>query len=508
MKIKKFMVLMAALSLILSACSLQKAQAWFGSKNQSLEDAAGEIAKDLVRVYQKNPLGPLDHKPFVHISQNHLVDPKEGNIYPFSKFLCEELRNALGKTGQFKITDDDTFINTDFLLTGTYYREGQKLNILARLIGIAQTRDKKAGKQGNFDAASARTDLKQKYWSKHWFSESAGDRMLFLMHKLESKSFSKLFHECFRKKLTVRVNNLVYENTAAFSTFSAYISPFASDYFTQTDLLTPVGDIQEGDKSRSVVPVPITTKDVTMAAMTNATHYTTGSYWLISQNEIEVKVVLHTAKGQVLASDSIKIASQLMRPDWLHPPLSNDQKTKNDLKVLDAVNPDQQLSVELFTQKGKDNLCFASGEQIIFHLKTNRDAFIRMFNRGPDGKVLQIYPNNYDHGQKVKAHQFITIPNASYDKGFKFKVNPPTGNEVVFLYASDQPLPELPGEKLDYFYGVKSMDFSTRQIHRHYTEYAAARGIFLSKDVISFRTAIDKNFCSGLFNTQEKKHAD
>ena len=70
---------------------------------------------------------------------------------------------------------------------------------------------------------------------------------------------------------------------------------------------------------------------------------------------------------------------------------------------------------------------------------------------------------------------------------FKFQVQGKTGNEMVFAFASDQPLPDLPGAK-EMVYGMKQVSLTSGEITLWYMDYASRRGISLSWDSVPILT--------------------
>ncbi|MBT3368674.1 MAG: DUF4384 domain-containing protein [Nitrospina sp.] len=459
------------------------------AESRCLRDVAGTIVAQLSKSLQKSgyaPKVPL-RKPVVFVSRNYFIDPYKETIYPFSSYLFKEMQAALTATGRFDVVDH-TDVDSHLFVACAYYAEGNRLNITCHLKGDVSAEGDGELLLGN--VATGGDTLAKKYWSKGWFDEDARDKMFFLLRKIEDKSCNKLM--VLKDKPRVLVNKLRFQNTETFSPFSDYISQYAVDYFTKSNLLIPKSNVAEAlsayqsTKSRNIVPVSV--REGSVAAMVNASHYLDGSYWRVSPDEIEVRCILANLAGDILAGESIKIKTRLINPEWLVIPPVEKTPLIDDLSAPEVSESPTIPGVELFTQKGRDNLFFSEGEEMLFLIKTNQPAHIRLFNRGADNRVYQIYPNAFDDGlHQSVANEVLTVPNDRYQKEFAFKVQAPFGSETVMVYASSRPLPELACKDLSYF-GVKRMDGSLPEIKAAYTQYATENGLTLSSGLIRLVT--------------------
>jgi len=151
----------------------------------------------------------------------------------------------------------------------------------------------------------------------------------------------------------------------------------------------------------------------------------------------------------------------------------------------DRVPGEDPFEVEILTTRGKNNLTYAKGEKIVFLIKVNRNAHVRIFNRGADGHIYRIFPNAFHPDDRVPAGQPVAVPGKGYGN-FAFEVKPPLGNEIAKIYAADRPLQELPGKALGR--GFKQMTLSAKQIQEAFTGYALKHGIALGQDDVVIRT--------------------
>jgi len=149
---------------------------------------------------------------------------------------------------------------------------------------------------------------------------------------------------------------------------------------------------------------------------------------------------------------------------------------------------EEKLTVELLTQKGRNNLTFKTDDEIVFFIKANRNVFAKIYSKDSEGNILRIYPNDFVDARKIfKAGEVTSIPDNKYDSRFKFTVAGTTGDEIVFAFTSDKVLPDLPSKDAGTF-GMRVMQLDVNGMKKAFTEYALGRGNFLSWDSIPVRT--------------------
>jgi PKD repeat protein len=100
--------------------------------------------------------------------------------------------------------------------------------------------------------------------------------------------------------------------------------------------------------------------------------------------------------------------------------------------------PAGALSVRIWVDKP----AYALGETIQIHFELSQAAYVYIWDITPDGKVTQIFPNQYDPQNYFQAGTY-TIPSAG--KGYQFRVTPPTGTEWLQIMATTVPIPYFQG---------------------------------------------------------------
>lgn len=82
---------------------------------------------------------------------------------------------------------------------------------------------------------------------------------------------------------------------------------------------------------------------------------------------------------------------------------------------------------------------YALGEKVSLFVKTNRDAYVSVFNVGPSGKSTVLFPNAHQTDHKVSGNRVVRIPSSG--SGASIKVKGPVGAELIKVIASTSPEP-------------------------------------------------------------------
>jgi hypothetical protein len=84
----------------------------------------------------------------------------------------------------------------------------------------------------------------------------------------------------------------------------------------------------------------------------------------------------------------------------------------------------------------RSDLTYAQGEAVHIFVQTSEDAYVTVFNVGPSGQAIQLFPNAFQTNNFVRANVPVEIPSANA----RIAVNGPFGAELVKIVASDKPL--------------------------------------------------------------------
>lgn len=106
-----------------------------------------------------------------------------------------------------------------------------------------------------------------------------------------------------------------------------------------------------------------------------------------------------------------------------------------------VVNPKPSFEVEVWLDKSGREPVYQIGEQIEISVRTNKDAYIYLFNIRSNGQIVQILPNDIDDSGRsnyLRAGETKSFPprNANY----MFEIDRPTGLDKVIAVASEERL--------------------------------------------------------------------
>jgi uncharacterized protein DUF4384 len=107
-------------------------------------------------------------------------------------------------------------------------------------------------------------------------------------------------------------------------------------------------------------------------------------------------------------------------------------------------------SLRMTTWFDRSDLTYAQGESVRIFVQTSEDAYVTVFNVGPSGQAIQLFPNAFQTSNLVRANVPVEIPSANA----RIAVNGPFGAELVKIVASDKPLTIVAESQLDHRGGV------------------------------------------------------
>jgi hypothetical protein len=87
-------------------------------------------------------------------------------------------------------------------------------------------------------------------------------------------------------------------------------------------------------------------------------------------------------------------------------------------------------------------------DKLSFTVKSSRDGFVNVLLQGPDGSLLQLFPNNQAADNRIKAGQTLTLPQANWI----LDTAEPAGAEHFLVVVSQHPRDFSPLSKKREFY--------------------------------------------------------
>ena len=118
-----------------------------------------------------------------------------------------------------------------------------------------------------------------------------------------------------------------------------------------------------------------------------------------------------------------------------------------------ATNNNQSINIEVSTYLG-DKQKFKAGDKIAFLVSLDNDAHLLMVYEDAQHNLIQIIPNPYRKNSLYKEGLFIAVPDSK--EPFEFLINPPFGEEKLWVFASSKPFPEISGTTLEN--GLRKLD--------------------------------------------------
>jgi hypothetical protein len=98
----------------------------------------------------------------------------------------------------------------------------------------------------------------------------------------------------------------------------------------------------------------------------------------------------------------------------------------------------KQTSLQVTASVDRADLTYAKGEAVKLNVKVNEDAHILVFDTGPTGNIVRLFPNQVQKDDLIKAGHNVSIPPS--DSNVKIKVTGNTGAELITVVASNKPL--------------------------------------------------------------------
>lgn len=141
------------------------------------------------------------------------------------------------------------------------------------------------------------------------------------------------------------------------------------------------------------------------------------------------------------------------------------------------------LTVSITTHLG-DGQTFRAGDPLSFFISLDSDAHVLLLYEDASGAVSQLVPNPAFDRTFVAAGEFISMPPA--EASFTFRVSEPFGTERVWLIASDQSLPGLPGRPTAN--GVTRVEGNATAIRQRLQDHVSRNGVRYGEASVAITT--------------------
>ncbi|HMV25241.1 MAG TPA: DUF4384 domain-containing protein [bacterium] len=172
-----------------------------------------------------------------------------------------------------------------------------------------------------------------------------------------------------------------------------------------------------------------------------------GNYWEQGDRIKLIGRLRDVQNGRIMAAVEVTLDIAHIQKTGLSIKPENMLKALADQKAFaeeEVISSDIQLDV--WTNKGTENLLFAEGEIMKIYVRTNRAAHIRILYNFADGSRTLLYDDHYI--DEAKANQVVEIPG-------EFECTGPFGAEMMVVVASVGKLPEVKTYSVD---GIAYLD--------------------------------------------------
>lgn len=187
--------------------------------------------------------------------------------------------------------------------------------------------------------------------------------------------------------------------------------------------------------------------NVVSSGTTSVGYAITGTYWKEAQ-EIKIMATLKEISGKIIASAQATLPMSWITTNNVRYLPENFEEAYSRIKDFDKneiVKGD--INVEIWTNKGKDNLIFTEGEHLKLYVRANKECYIRLIYHLADGHSVLLFDNYYIAAHMV--NKVIEIPD-------EFVCSEPFGVEVLQVNAQSKPFDPLNIRKQDGYDFIES----------------------------------------------------
>lgn len=178
----------------------------------------------------------------------------------------------------------------------------------------------------------------------------------------------------------------------------------------------------------------------------------TGTYWK-EPNDLKLIATLKKTDGSLVATSEAYLPLAYINSSNVKYLPENFEEAYSRMRVF---NKDEvvkgDLNVEIWTNKGEENLVYTEGEKLKFYVRSNKECYIRLIYHLADNQSVLLMDNYY-----VAAHmanKVIELPD-------EFECAEPFGVETLQVNAQTEPFAALRTRDID---GYQFIDESLNEI--------------------------------------------
>ncbi len=222
---------------------------------------------------------------------------------------------------------------------------------------------------------------------------------------------------------SVRLTNFTYKDTKMGSEYSRKLSSVLEQklistggYNITTEAIMP-GSTETGNK-----------------------YMITGTYWDEGEN-IKIIAIMRNAESKAIASAEAYIPQTWFKSNTISFLPENFKDAYSNMKAFskDEVKGGD-LIVEVWTNKGNENLIYTAGDKMKLFVRANKECYLRFIYYLADGSKALLLDNYYISSDKV---------NIVYELPYEFECSEPFGIETLQLNAQTDQFQSLSVKKQD-----------------------------------------------------------
>ncbi|MGE0076380.1 MAG: DUF4384 domain-containing protein [Bacteroidales bacterium] len=154
-----------------------------------------------------------------------------------------------------------------------------------------------------------------------------------------------------------------------------------------------------------------------------------GTYWEEGNSLRVVCIVRSIETGKTITSSEVKLSTEKLAQANIQVKPENFQEAYANMRIFSKGEIEGgDLNVELWTNKGSDNLVFTEGEHMKLSVRANKECYLRVIYHLADGQRVLLLDNYYISTDKV---------NKVYELPYEFECSDPFGVETLQLNAQE-----------------------------------------------------------------------
>lgn len=154
-----------------------------------------------------------------------------------------------------------------------------------------------------------------------------------------------------------------------------------------------------------------------------------GTYWEEGNSIRVVCVVRSIETGKAIGSSEVKLSAEKLAQANLQTKPENFQDAYANMRVFSKGEIEGgDLNIEIWTNKGSNNLIFTEGEHMKLSVRANKECYLRVIYHLADGQKVLLLDNYYISTDKV---------NKVYELPYEFECSEPFGVETLQLNAQE-----------------------------------------------------------------------